>query len=179
MLIKLLLTAATYSCVIADFFLLLCGPLSLCKQAFLPPSLLPAQSKRVAPTKYAAPSLRAIPTHAHAALKMGERRALSATLFIAGISSFSADTLLLWHAAGIFDGLTKGLESLVGAEEVNLGAPKVAAIDRPLSWTVGMFEVPDPRHPMEDAWFAGKSLNFHAYKYLMSRTKCAATLRRL
>ena len=93
--------------------------------------------------------------------------------------SFSADTLLLRHAAGLFDGLTKGLESLVGAEEVNLGAPKVAAIDRPLSWTVGMFEVPDPRHPMEDAWFAGKSLNFHAYKYLMSRTKCAATLRRL
>lgn len=25
----------------------------------------------------------------------------------------------------------------------------------PLTWTVGVSEVPDPRHPMEDAWFAG------------------------
>jgi len=58
---------------------------------------------------------------------------------------------------GLFDGLTKGMEAMIGAEEatgVNI-APKVQPSDKPLTWTVGVSEVPDPRHPMEDAWFAG------------------------
>jgi len=58
---------------------------------------------------------------------------------------------------GLFDGLTKGMESIIGAEEAtgpNI-APKVDAASRALTWTVGVSEVPDPRHPMEDAWFAG------------------------
>jgi len=58
---------------------------------------------------------------------------------------------------GLFDGLTKGLESMIGAEEAtgpNI-APKVDAAANALTWTVGVSEVPDPRHPMEDAWFAG------------------------
>jgi len=59
---------------------------------------------------------------------------------------------------GLFDGLTKGMEDLIGASEAtgpNI-APSVAASDRALSWVTGVSEVPDPRHAMEDAWFAGE-----------------------
>ena len=33
----------------------------------------------------------------------------------------------------------------------------MAAAAAPLTWTVGISEVADPRHPMEDAWFAGEN----------------------
>lgn len=58
---------------------------------------------------------------------------------------------------GLFDGFTKGMESLIGASEatgINI-APSVEASDQALTWTYGVSEVPDPRHLMEDAWFAG------------------------
>jgi len=60
---------------------------------------------------------------------------------------------------GLLDGLTKGMETLIGATEAtgpNI-APSVAAADRALTWVAGASEVPDPRHPMEDAWFAGEN----------------------
>lgn len=58
---------------------------------------------------------------------------------------------------GLLDGLTKGMENLIGATEatgINI-APSVAAADQTLTWVSGVSEVPDPRHAMEDAWFAG------------------------
>merc|ERR1719183_606651 len=67
----------------------------------------------------------------------------------------SCSTALLMD---LFDGLTKGMEDLIGASEAtgpNI-APSVAASDRALSWVRGVSEVPDPRHAMEDAWFAGE-----------------------
>jgi len=74
---------------------------------------------------------------------------------------------------GLFDGLTKGMEAMIGAEEatgINV-APRVPAAEVPLTWTVGISEVADPRHPMEDAWFAGDAdYGLYLSRYL---TLCA------
>jgi len=54
---------------------------------------------------------------------------------------------------GLFDAIKDLAMPTEVADMPNI-APNVPAADGPLSWTCGMSEVADPRHPMEDAWFA-------------------------
>ncbi|EKX45368.1 hypothetical protein GUITHDRAFT_152698, partial [Guillardia theta CCMP2712] len=59
---------------------------------------------------------------------------------------------------GFFDAFKSATEKLIGAEEANLPnmAPQLTSVSTgPLTWTAGVSEIADPRHAMEDAWFAG------------------------
>lgn len=54
---------------------------------------------------------------------------------------------------GLFDALKELAMPTEVANMPNM-APDVAASAGPLTWTCGVSEIEDPRHPMEDAWFA-------------------------
>mmetsp|Transcript_63135 Transcript_63135/g.131275 ORF Transcript_63135/g.131275 Transcript_63135/m.131275 type:complete len:342 (+) Transcript_63135:12-1037(+) len=56
---------------------------------------------------------------------------------------------------GFFDAL-KDLAMPTEVADMPNVAPTVAAAEGALTWTAGVSEIEDPRHPMEDAWFASE-----------------------